>query len=229
MFKDQKNNLHHAYLIEGNKEKSFSSVLDFVKNDLGIDTKNNPDFWCGDFDTFGIDDGRKINDLQSKMAVSGGKKIFVIKTNFITREAQNSLLKMFEEPTRNTHFFIITNSSDYVLPTLKSRLMILSSGFEDNLDEKDFAKKFLSSNMAERIDMIGKFFGDTKKKIPADKIGAINFLNALEGELRQNLDIKNATKNDLFVFDEIIKCRSYLNDRSPSVKMLLEHMATILL
>ncbi len=240
-----KENLHHAYLIEGSFEDSLGGVLEYLENELNFSLKNNPDFYRGEFDTFGIDDGRMINELQSKKTLSekdpksfgSGKQIFIIKTNFITREAQNSLLKMFEEPTVDTHFFILMNSGEVLLPTLRSRLMIIKSEVSSSLQEK-FVQEYLKANIGERMEMIKVFFGDpksskmngqgTKKKIKADKSGAIEFLNELEKQLREKIDIKKATKEQFFVFEEIIKCRGYLNDRSPSVKMLLEYITSII-
>ena len=234
---NQKNNLHHAYLIEGDYKEIFPQIIKFLENDLSFMTKGNPDFWYGEFETFGIDDGRRINELQSRKAFSkkdskftkSDKKIFVIKTDFITREAQNSLLKMFEEPTPDTHFFIIMNSSEFLLPTLKSRLMLIKPYFQNNSSKetKKFTADFIAITLPERLKVVKKFFGDKKKKIPADKIGAIVFLNELEIQLRKQKELKSMKEKDLIIFEEIIRCRSYLNDRSPSVKMLLEHIALI--
>ncbi len=224
---NQKDNLHHAYLIEGNRENIFSEILRFLDEELNFSINNNPDFWHGDFDTFGIDDGRNINDLQNKKSFTGEKQIFIIKTNFITREAQNSLLKMFEEPTSNTHFFLVMSSGEVLLPTLKSRLMILKMWAPDT-HQNNKAEEFLKISVGEKLKFVSKFFGDTKKKIPADKGGAIEFLNQLEKVLYEKSDIKNLNKKEVFVFEEIIKCRSYLNDRSPSVKNLLEHIVLII-
>lgn len=246
---NQKENLHHAYLIEGDREDVFNQLISFFEDILNFSVSNNPDFWSGEYDTFGIDDGRNINDLQNKKSFSEtnskllgmGKKIFVIKTNFITREAQNSLLKMFEEPTENTHFFLVMNSGEVLLPTLKSRLMIIKSE-NSNISQDEKIKEFLKMSVGERLNFVQKFFdparqspdgssrtegGDSKKKIPADKIGAIEFLNNLEKVLHDKIDISKATEKDTFVFDEIIKGRSYLNDRSPLVKNILEHIALI--
>ncbi len=220
-------NLHHAYLVEGSIESSLESVLAFLEKELNFPLQNNPDFWQGEFDTFGINDGRRINELQSKKTFGSGKQIFIIKTNFITREAQNSLLKMFEEPTVDTHFFILMNSDEVLLPTLKSRLMIVKGG-AFGTPQKEFVGEFLGANVGERLKMIRKFFGDAKKKKPADKAGAIEFLNELEKQLREKIGDKKITKKEKFVFDEIIRCRSYLNDRSPSVKMLLEYVTSII-
>lgn len=49
------------------------------------------------------------------------KYIFLCGTTF-RKEAQNSLLKVLEEPPRNVIFIIITNSKTSMLPTIYSRL-----------------------------------------------------------------------------------------------------------
>jgi DNA polymerase-3 subunit delta' len=49
------------------------------------------------------------------------KYIFLCGATF-RKEAQNSLLKVLEEPPRNVVFIIITNSKTSMLPTIYSRL-----------------------------------------------------------------------------------------------------------
>ncbi len=232
-----KENLHHAYLLEGEKELVFQYLLNFLEKELNFQISANPDFYIESFDTFGINDGRLIKDFQSKKSITEGKQIIIIQTNFITNEAQNSLLKMFEEPSKNTHIFLIIPSSENLLTTLKSRLTIIKS-----LDLTDPSKnnslgsarsklevgEFLQANITKRFELI-KVFLPKKKDEKADKAGAILFLNSLEKILYEkfksscleNIDFEN-------IFYEINQCRSYLNDRSPSVKMILEHLSQII-
>jgi len=222
-----KEKLHHAYLIEGNFEEINPLIFNYLEKELDFSIKNNPDFWQESFDVFGIDDGRKIREMQNKKAFANGKKIFIIQTDFITREAQNSLLKMFEEPTDGTHFFIIMNSSENLLPTLKSRLFILRN--DKNQDSYiDLVKEYLENNIDKKLNLIKIFLGDKKKKILADKKGAIFFLNELEKQLREKTDFKKISKKEISIFEEIIKARSYLRDTSSSVKIILEHISIIL-
>ncbi|MFH1402387.1 MAG: hypothetical protein ABIG87_02045 [Patescibacteria group bacterium] len=254
MFFLNKKNLHHAYLLVGEKEKVLKELLLFLETEVDFKTKANPDFYLEDFDSFGIDDGRKIKDFQSKKAIRGEKKIIVIRTNFITVEAQNSFLKIFEEPTENTHFFLILSSAETLLPTLKSRLMIIKNIVDEpigiDLDvqrpsesplghwmPKLSVEVFLTTDIAKRFELI-KVFLPKKKGEKADRAGAILFLNDLERLLYKNYkeggggataspSPRNPQKV-VFIFEEIIKCRSYLNDRSPSVKMILEHLSQII-
>jgi len=211
---------HHAYLLEGAKESILEELHSFLESELKFPTKANPDFWSGKFDTFGIDDGRSIKRAQSLVS-AGDRKVFVITTNFFTREAQNSLLKMFEEPTDNTHFFVVMPNSESLLPTLKSRLLTISRSDLDIVKSDGVAVDFIKSSKGKRLDLL-KNIVDSK-----DKQMAIEFLNNLEFLLHEKLGNKIPEKY-VFVFEEIIKARGYLNDRSPSIKMLLEHIAIIL-
>ncbi len=226
---DTLKNLHHAYLLEGEKETIFQELLDFLSTKLNFSVSTNPDFWVGDFDSLGIDDSRAIKSFQSnKSFAEGNKKILVVKTNFITHEAQNSLLKVFEEPTEDTHLFLIMPSSESLLPTLKSRLMIISCLNSQSLNEKTHklsAVDFLKASITKRLELI-KVFLPKSKDDKISKFEVINFLNELEQTLYE--DKKTLNSNMKNIFSEIRQCRSYLNDQSPSVKMILEHLSQII-
>ena len=58
---------------------------------------------------------------EAYIATSEKKYIFLCGTTF-RKEAQNSLLKILEEPPKNVVFIIITNSKSSLLPTIYSRL-----------------------------------------------------------------------------------------------------------
>ena len=58
---------------------------------------------------------------EAYIATSEKKYIFLCGSTF-RKEAQNSLLKILEEPPRNVVFIIITNSKSSILPTIYSRM-----------------------------------------------------------------------------------------------------------
>lgn len=224
--------LHHAYCLEGGREDILNALFKFLENDLKFKIKGNPDFYSVNFDTLGIDDGRSINEIQSRKAVSATRRIFVISANFITKEAQNSLLKMFEEPSGDSVFFLIISSASILLPTLRSRMMIVNfchGGIHDRFSGETLfdAKKFIKSSTTERLTMVKKIV-DKIADEEASRFVAVDFLNAVEREFFNNSISVEAKSKNLFVFKEIDKCRSYASDRSPSVKMLLEHIALMI-
>ena len=116
---------HHAYFIHRFKDV-VENLKDFLKNKFQINHAKNPDFHYEKFETFGIDESRALKERHlSKSFKEGSKRIFIIETSGMTHEAQNSLLKIFEEPNVNSHFFLIMPSVEVLLPTLRSRLNII--------------------------------------------------------------------------------------------------------
>lgn len=229
---DSLEKLHHAYCLEGKRENILNELLKFLEDDLKFSVKGNPDFYSGDFDTLGIDEGRSINEMQSRRAVSSSRRIFIISANFITKEAQNSLLKMFEEPSGGAVFFLIIPSASILLPTLRSRMMIVNLNHIESSDDSTEtalfdAKKFIKSAIAERLAIVKKI-ADKIADEEASRSVVVDFLDDLEREVLNKYDTSDAKKKNLFLFDEIDKCRNYAGDRSPSIKILLEHVALII-
>ena len=217
--------LHHAYLLLGDRKILLPSLFRFIENDVGIATSGNPDFWQAHFDIFGIDEARTLKEMQNRKSFSGGKKIFVISLNSITREAQNSLLKVFEEPTEDTHFFVIASSAENFIPTLRSRFFVLDKKKDEDVSDlnrlRSLADNFLKQKPPERFVLLKKIIDDK------ERMEAISFLNALEW-LLQTKTKSGYTPETVSIFDEIAQSRSYLYDRAPSIKIILEHLALIM-
>lgn len=206
---------HHAYcLVEGKMEK----LLTALKKHHNIESQGNPDFFHEKYETLGIDESRRIKEIHSsKSFVTGSKRIFVIETNGITHEAQNSLLKIFEEPHEHTHFFIIIPSASILLPTLRSRLHIIEGEREEHMGLAE-AKNFLKLSPKDKV----AFVDDLAKNISdeeAEKSVAVEFLAALE------IVLAEAPEKNQRALRAILKARDYMNDRSPSIKQLLEFVA----
>ncbi|MFA6094962.1 MAG: hypothetical protein WC757_03710 [Candidatus Paceibacterota bacterium] len=207
--------LHHAYVVVGDVAQGVIEVTDFVEKTLKHSTRGNPDFWLAQHDVFGIDEGRLLKETQQQQPLAGSKKVFVIGMRTITQEAQNSLLKVLEEPTSSTHIFFVLPSAEMLLPTLRSRVVVahVSSIAEDS---DVVAKKFLSATPVDRFKIIAPVIEDK------DRAAATIFLNALEKYIREE---KGITPETASVLQKILEAEKYLYDRSSSLKMLLEYIA----
>ena len=206
---------HHANCFLGEREVLKSELFRALENEWGILLQNNPDLVLGDYKVLKISDSRVINDAQQKKSTDGRKKIFVIAADFITRDAQNSLLKMFEDPTPNTTFFLILPPQVNLLPTLKSRLNIIKFS-----EETDSAKalKFYKSSVGTRLKFVQNLLSDLKEE-KISKIDILKFLKNLEQIMSQE---KNKKYEAILDIEQAV---SYLNDESPSIKTILEHLA----
>lgn len=207
---------HHAYILHGDHESRRTHLFDlFLKE--GIKRENNPDIFVHSTDTMSVEEARMIAERQLRKAVLG-RKIFIIEFSHMTHEAQNALLKVFEEPTPETHFFLITEHGHALLPTLRSRLSEFEvegeTGMVPFIGE---AKTFLQQTISERFTFLEPYIEEKNKDM------AIAFVDALESV------IHDKSSEDLNSVAEFLKdleqFRSYLHDRSPSVKLILEYIA----
>ncbi len=221
-----KNNLHHAYLIEGARDEITPEIISFF-NKMGVKTIGNPDFTQISIDNFKIDEAFDLRAMSTDKGFSAGKKIFIISANHFTLDAQNVLLKMFEEPIENTHFFLVVPDHNALLKTLVSRFYFISG--KSNLDTKE-AEKFIKMPLASRIDFLKELLAEEDAEDEdGNEIVALNsarskashFLNALEVSLHSNL-IKN--KDCLTHF---FKVREFLRMPGSSTKTLMESVALV--
>ena len=82
-----------------------------------------------------VDDSNKISAESFVKPIFADKKVFVI-YNFdkSTEEAQNKLLKIFEEPNENVYYLLSTTCIEKVLPTIRSRCFKI---YLNNLQRED--------------------------------------------------------------------------------------------
>ncbi len=154
--KFENSNLHHAYLISGRKGVGKSLLANQLAMQVLCDTKenipsdkyqssnlseleNHPDFHTlrilPDKKLIGIS---QIHELRSKLYESAflGKNKAIIIPNLekISLDGLNSLLKILEEPPKNTYFFLVSDFLNQVPMTIQSRCFDIKINLP-NLDE----------------------------------------------------------------------------------------------
>ncbi len=171
----------------------------------GVELVGSPDYFTFKQELFGIDDARKINDLAARKAF-GEKKVLLISPERITPEAQNALLKTFEEPVEGTHFFLNLRDESVVIPTLRSRVEVVRLSGQEV--EKE-AGKFLAGSLKDRLNFAKKF-AEAEKNLSS----FLDDLLKLVGNLEQK--------------KEIFKVRLVSDQRGASSRLVLEHLALVL-
>ena len=220
--------LHHAYLIEGQR----AAAMDFVHSALdraGIMSAGNPDVVIKEYSNFSIEASRELKEEHSQKSFGGGKRFFIISADGMLYDAQNSLLKIFEDPSGDSHFFIILPEIDSLLPTLRSRFFVVR-GKSDMAEAEAEGERFLKMPAQARLDEIAEII---KKAEDAEDPGisknyAFKILDGVEAAMFTHTRNKAKTEEQTFRFKEIYKARKYLFSSGASVKMLLEHLAVIL-
>ncbi len=240
-----KNNLHHAYLIEGEKGEMVREIEEFLKS-LGVNTVGNPDFIYIQLDSFKIEDARNLKSYATQKSFSLGhsttgeaseKKIFIISANNFLLEAQNSLLKLFEEPIENTHFFLIVPDVNSLLKTLVSRFYLIST--KQDFTETAEVEKFISMPLKSRIDFIKELLTEKDEEdedgneiivLNSTRSKALKFLNALESVVSKTVFDKNMSRTvlDTSFFEHLFKVREFLRMPGSSTKSLMESVAIVI-
>ena len=141
----RKNRLVHAYILEGAKGVGKLSV---AKNFAKMLLCESEDKICGTCRSCQMIDQEghvnvyvirkegnnikkeQIQTLQSefsKMAAEDSAKIYIIEdADKMSVSAANSLLKFLEEPMKNTYALLLTENKQMLLPTIRSRAVVLS-------------------------------------------------------------------------------------------------------
>lgn len=201
--------MHHAYLLLGERAEAEGFIHSFWQ-EKGIELKNSPDFFVWKEDLFGIDEARKVAEAASRKAFTG-QKVFLIVPDRITPEAQNALLKTFEDPPVNTYFFLVAREEELVLPTLRSRM--LSTRLDSKASEVGEAQAFLKLGLKERLAFARKF-ADAEKNLSVFLDQLLNFMR------KESLP----TEAIRAVYD----LRRYSDDRAASSRLILEHLALMI-
>lgn len=220
---------HHAYAVAGNGGGVIPQILSALERVAGFKPRGNPDFHSESYAVMGIDEARALKEASGRTAVPGGKKMFLIAADSITREAQNALLKVCEEPTADTHFFLIVPSLEILLPTLRSRLFVLSAKEANGMATSSRAEAFLRAQAPVRLKTVQKLLKAADEEAGSKTL--IAFLDELERTVADARVLKtesHAEKKRTQALSELLTVKKYCHDRSPSFKLLLEHLALVL-
>ncbi len=214
------NTHHHAYLYEGSPAL-LSELADAARALFGFDTEHDPDVRVQMWEKFGIDESRDLAQ-QASLRNVGGRALFVLGIAAISHDAQQALLKLFEEPQEGTMFVLLVPYG-VLLDTVRSRFVEYPEKLElVGPEQKTIspAEVFLSSPYKKRSDMIAAML--------KDEDGARERTRQFINELEAVLYVLPNTPARTDALTDIAHFRSYLSDTSPSLKMILEHFAATL-
>ncbi len=164
---------------------------------------------------FGIDDARELSAIASQTPFAAPVRVFVVVAGDIAPEAQNALLKLFEEPPKHARFYLIVPSVSFLLPTLRSRLHSPSGGASQDVYVDSFSA-FRNASYGERLVLIAQLAKDKNREAMEAIIRGCEHAAQCE-------DLQNAA-----LLRSVLFVRTYSGSRGASLKMLLEELALTL-
>lgn len=198
---------HHAYLLLGPKEEAFS-VACALHNIAVSDTTHDPDIHVVTYVVCGIDDAKFLQRHAYQRPLARAYRLFIVQCESITREAQNALLKIFEEPPQSASFVVMLPTDHDILPTLKSRFSVQHVA---GTDSRTVGIAFLRKSIKERLEEIA--IRHERK----DTEWYHELLKSVAHELR--------ARGVVAPLADIVLAERHLRKRGASPKMILEHVA----
>lgn len=222
-----KDNPHHAYLIEGRAAEIVPEIFASLEAE-GFSPAGNPDLYQITLDTMKVDDARELRAQAVEKSFNPKGKAFIIAANAILGDAENTLLKMLEEPVPGTRFFLIVPDRHVLLGTLLSRMHVIAG---ERGSEKKEAEAFVAMRPAARIEYLKNFMAEAKedeedRAADSARSRALRFLDSLESVLHEQFfGGASAPAHEVAFFEQIFRVRGYLRMPGSSVKNLMESVA----
>lgn len=216
---------HHAFVIEAEAEEGIEVAQAWAKEELGMTLEQNPDISILRYGLFSVADARKVAETVASAPFAGEHKVVIIAASRAYHEAQNALLKVFEEPPAGTYLFLVLPTLGGLLPTLHSRVQLLNSDVGRTTSHiSEEVGEFLKAGKEKRSAIIKKLAsGKDEEERREHREEAITLVNGIEEALRRNgLEKGAATLREIATF------RGHLYDRSAPVKMILEHLSLVI-
>ena len=198
------------YIFSINEKNKYNIQKNYISNDnhsYNLITKNtHPNFFLitNDDDKMNIQVSkvREMIEFSNKSAFNGECKIILIDNlEYLNTKSVNSLLKIIEEPNINIYFFLIHNSKQPILDTLKSRCIKYNLFLNYN-ESVSIIKKLLKNDFYENLNEDFKNYYNS----PGDIIKLFNFFQ--NNEIDEKITIEELL--NLIINKLLYKKDSYL-------------------
>ncbi len=213
---------HHAYLATGDLEASIGRARSFAERELGLSGTDHPDIIVLRYGHFPVEEARRIVDLASRAAL-GEHRLIVIAAERLFHEAQNALLKAFEEPPQGTVIVLAVPTEGQVIATMRSRLLLLP---EEGEEEHVF-HPFVAATPAERAKLVEKLLARSKSDKDEEKQAARAEALRIVGDVTRAAHREGSEKHTQLL-RELDRFTPILHERSAPLKLVFEHLLLVI-
>lgn len=236
----QNNKVSHSYMFIGDKgigkyqfAKEFAKGIlclneekpcGSCKSCIEFNNNNNPDYkYIGleDESSIKIEAIRKIQEKVQELPIVSSKKVYIIDdSEYMTKEAQNCLLKTIEEPPEFVTVILITSNENKILNTIKSRcLKIYFSNINNNELKQFLMDKYKINNISEN--MLRAYNGSIGKALKIHENEELyKQIEAVFNNI-ENYNIITAIKN----LEVLYKAKENINELLDYINVLLIYKA----
>lgn len=194
--------MHHANLLAGTMEWALGEIPEEER-------ASNPDISVRSFERMALADAHALIYDAGLRPLERPYRTFILNAQTILPEAQNALLKLFEDPSATVRFFLVVPREDALLSTLRSRFNLFASQGLD-IDTAVF-EEFYKGSYKERLALIAKKLDAEDHEWARTLVAGC----AVYAERARNPEL----------IADVLSTEMYLGYPGASKKMLLEHLA----
>jgi len=219
---------HHAYLVTGDIEQGIEAALRFSKETLGLEVVGNPDVTVLRYGLFSVEEARVFQNAVMRTPVRGDKKVIIVGATRFFFQAQNALLKTFEEPPIGTCLILVLPSEGVVLPTMRSRLVMLPD--KEKQEVASITSDYLSAGKEEREKLVSKLLDRTKSDNEEQKAkaraDAVALVEGLTRTAYAQARKEPSPELTAFLLD-LDRFMPMMHDTSTPLKLIFEHLLLV--
>ena len=175
---------HHAFVLKAGVEEGVQIAQEWAEREFGIKVQGNPDVVVLRYGLFSVEDARRVAELAAGAAFTGKHRVVIIAATRAYHEAQNALLKLFEEPPPRTFLLFIVPSLGGLLATFRSRVQVLNPDRNERPRRSfipEAAEEFMKASREKRSAMIKKLTsGKDEEERRELRDEAVELLNGIE-------------------------------------------------
>lgn len=163
-----------------------------------------------------IETARNLKEWNNKSF--GMPKVMILSFHTITHQAQNALLKTFEEPNVDTRFILVTSHIHGLLSTVRSRLHVIEDGVVSVVPRS--VSLFLKTRPEDRMELseVSELLDAKDEEDRKDREGVQQFIaHMYEACVKRGVDS--------VLCKELAEFVRYASDSSSSGKMILEYLS----
>ena len=205
--------IHHAFIISGSKGVGKSLLIESLAEKIlnnKISLKNNPDFHnlkvIDEKKLIGINQIHELRDKLYESSFLGKNKVAVInELEKISIDGLNAILKILEEPPKNTYFLLSTNFLNQIPLTIQSRCFDLRISLPEIKQSLEWLSDYQTKDVLKALEITNN--SPIKAKYFLDK----NLLDARDNFVKDVSGIIKEGKDIISISEKWIKDNDTLN------------------
>ena len=190
--------IHHAFIISGSKGIGKSLLIESLAEKIlnnKISLENNPDFHnvkvLDEKKLIGINQIHELRDKLYESSFLGKNKVAVInEIENISIDGLNAILKILEEPPKNTYFLLSTNFLNQIPLTIQSRCFDLRISLPEIKQSLEWLSDYQTKDALKALEITNNLPFKAKHFLDNNLLDARdNFVKDVSGIIKEGKDI----------------------------------------